>query len=134
MVGLPGCSLHSSWPSRPLSVWPEETGCRAGSRAKSCVGYEVAPEVAENSWCSLCDRAGQNSFRGDLSSAFGWGLRSPSETPRNRSRRLEMGLGAIELRHQEVSGWVRIMVFVQQGSANTLCWWHSHAKALGHKE
>lgn len=53
MVGLPGWGLHSSlasWPSRPLSVWPgEETGCRAGSRAKSCVGYEVAPEVAENS-------------------------------------------------------------------------------------
>lgn len=53
MVGLPGWGLHSSlasWPSRPLSVWPgEETGCRADSRAKSCVGYEVAPEVAENS-------------------------------------------------------------------------------------
>lgn len=33
----------------PGCVAGEETGCRAGSRAKSCVGYEVAPEVAENS-------------------------------------------------------------------------------------
>lgn len=31
-----------------------------------------------------------------------------------------MGLGAIELRHQEVSGWVRIMVLVQQGSVKYL--------------
>lgn len=70
----------------PGCVAGEETGSRAGSRAKSCVGYEVALEVTEDSRSSLSDRAGQNSFRGHLSSAFGWGLRnrpegSPSETP-----------------------------------------------------
>lgn len=52
MVGLPGCGLHSSWASWPSDPWvcgQEETSSRAGSRAKSCVAYEVALEVAEDS-------------------------------------------------------------------------------------
>lgn len=77
---------------------------------------------------------------GHLSSAFGWGLRNRPEVPFRDPFQLKQKMGdghaweAIELRHQESSGWFRIMVLLGLGSGHTLFWWHGHAKALGHKE
>lgn len=52
MVGLPGWGLAFQLAQPTLGVWPGGNwlpGSRAGSRAKSCVAYEVAPEMTGDS-------------------------------------------------------------------------------------